>query len=152
MPGGVVFMTIFFFITAIARVGAILSLLEVPAAILSERYGLGRKPAALVTVAAIAALGVPASLSQSVMENVKLFGLSPFDLFDYLSSNILLPLGGILICVFVGWVYGYQKTERSLSNNGELNNRGLIKAAFFLIRFVAPLAIAIVLLNGLKVF
>jgi NSS family neurotransmitter:Na+ symporter len=150
MPGGVVFMTIFFFITAIASVGAILSLLEVPAAILSERYGLSRKTAALATVAAIALLGVPASLSQSVMENVKLFGLNPFDLFDYLSSNVLLPLGGILICLFVGWVYGFEKTEKSLSNNGELNNRGLIKAAFFLIRFVAPLAIAIVLLNGLK--
>jgi len=150
MPGGVVFMTIFFFITAIASVGAILSLLEVPAAILSERYGLSRKTAALATVAAIALLGVPASLSQSVMENVKLFGLNPFDLFDYLSSNVLLPLGGILICLFVGWVYGFEKTEKSLSNNGELNNRGLIKAAFFLISFVAPLAIAIVLLNGLK--
>ena len=102
-------MTIFFFITAIASVGAILSLLEVPAAILSERYGLGRKSAAVITIAAIALLGVPASLSQSVMENVKLFGLNPFDLFDYLSSNILLPLGGILICLFVGWVYGYRE-------------------------------------------
>jgi NSS family neurotransmitter:Na+ symporter len=150
MPGGVVFMTIFFFITAIASVGAILSLLEVPAAILSERFGLGRKPAALATVAAIALLGVPASLSQSVMENVKLFGLTPFDLFDYLSSNILLPLGGIFICLFAGWVYGFDKMEQNLSNHGALNNRGLIKAAFFLIRFVAPLAIAIVLLNSLK--
>jgi NSS family neurotransmitter:Na+ symporter len=151
MPGGIVFMTIFFFLTAIASVGAILSLLEVPAAILSERYGLGRKSAAVATIAAIALLGVPASLSQSVMENAKLFGLNPFDLFDYLTSNILLPLGGILICLFVGWVYGPEKTQQSLSNHGALANRGLIRATFFLIRFVAPLAIAIVLLNGLKV-
>jgi len=150
MPGGAIFMTIFFFIIAIASVGAILSLLEVPTAILSERYGLGRKTAALATIGAIALLGVPASLSQSVMENVKLFGLNPFDLFDFASSNVLLPLGGILICLFVGWVYGPEKTEESLSNHGALANRGLIKAAFFLIRYVAPLAIAIVLLNGLK--
>jgi NSS family neurotransmitter:Na+ symporter len=122
----------------------------VPAAILSERYGLGRKSAAVLTIAAIALLGVPASLSQSLMENVKLFGLNPFDLFDYLTSNVLLPLGGILICLFVGWVYGPEKTEQSLSNHGALANRGLIRATFFLIRFVAPLAIAIVLLNGLK--
>ena len=152
MPGGVIFMTIFFFIIAIASVGAILSLLEVPTAILSERYGLGRKSAALVTIAAIAALGVPASLSQSTMAEVKIFGFTPFDLFDFASSNVLLPLGGILICLFVGWVYGPEKAEKSLSNHGALANRGLIKAAFFLIRFVAPLAIAIVLLNGLKVF
>ena len=128
------------------------SLLEVPTAILSERYGLGRKPAALVTIAAIAALGVPASLSQSTMAEVKIFGFTPFDLFDFASSNVLLPLGGILICLFVGWVYGPEKAEKSLSNHGALANRGLIKAAFFLIRYVAPLAIAIVLLNGLKVF
>jgi NSS family neurotransmitter:Na+ symporter len=150
MPGGTVFMTIFFLITAIASVGAILSLIEVPVAVLSERYGLGRKQAALATIAAIALLGVPASLSQSLMAHVAIFGLNPFDLFDFASSNVLLPLGGILICLFVSWVYGFDKTARSLSNHGELNNRGLIKAVFFLIRFIAPLSIAIVLLNGLK--
>lgn len=152
MPGGVIFMTIFFFIIAIASVGAILSLLEVPTAILSERYHLGRKSAALVTIGAIALLGVPASLSQSVMADVKIFGFTAFDLFDFASSNVLLPLGGILICLFVGWIYGPEKAELSLSNHGALANRGLIRAVFFLIRFVAPLAIAIVLLNGLKVF
>jgi NSS family neurotransmitter:Na+ symporter len=150
MPGGTVFMTIFFLITAIASVGAILSLIEVPVAILSERYRLGRKPAALATIAAIAVLGAAASLSQSVLADVRLLGFNPFDLFDFLSSNVLLPLGGILICLFVGWIYGFAKTERSLSNQGELNNGGLIKAVFFLVRFVAPLLIAIVLLNGLK--
>ena len=53
-------------------------------------------------------------------------------------------------CLFVGWVYGPEKTEQSLSNHGALADRGLIRATFFLIRFVAPLAIGIVLLNGLK--
>ncbi len=152
MPGGTVFMTIFFLLTAIASVGAILSLLEVPVAILSERFGHGRKKASLYTILAIALLGVPAALSQSLTAETKLFGMNPFDLYDFLSSNVMLPLGGILICLFVGWVYGLPQLEKQLSNNGSLDNRGLIRAIFFLVRYVTPLLIALVLLHGLKVF
>lgn len=152
MPGGIVFMTIFFILTAVASVGAILSLLEVPVAILSERFGMGRKKASVYTILAIALIGAPAALSQGVLAEAKIFGMNPFDLFDFLSSNVLLPLGGILMCLFVGWVYGLPNLEKRLSNEGTLNNRGLIRAVFFLVRFIAPLSIAIVLLHGLKVF
>lgn len=150
MPGGIVFMTLFFVLTAIASVGAILSLLEVPVAILSERYGLGRKTAALSTILAIAGLGVPAALSQGAAADIKLFGLTMFDLFDFVSSNILLPVGGILICLFVGWVYGLAEPERHQAQFGRPAERIAIRAAFILIRYVAPLAIALVLLHGLK--
>ena len=152
MPGGTVFMTIFFILTAIASVCAILSLLEVPVAILSERFGLGRKMASLYTIIAIALLGVPATLSQSLTAEMKIFGMNPFDLFDFLSSNVLLPLGGILICLFVGWVYGLPQLEKQLSNKGELDNSQLIRIVFFLVRYVTPVSIALVLLHGLKVF
>lgn len=152
MPGGTLFMTLFFILTAVASVGAILSLLEVPVAILTERYKLSRKHAALYTIAAILLLGIPASLSNSIMANIKLFDLTAFDLFDFLSSNVLLPLGGILICLFVGWVYGLPQVEKQLGNHDELKNSYLVQAVFFLVRFVAPLSIAVVLLHGLKVF
>ncbi|WP_018605204.1 sodium-dependent transporter [Uliginosibacterium gangwonense] len=151
MPGGVIFMTTFFVLTAVASVGAILSLLEVPVAILSERYSMGRKKAAALTVLAILLMGIPAALSQSTMADVKLFGMNAFDLFDFLSSNILLPVGGILICLFVGWVYGLPQLQKQLSNDGALKNTALIKIVFFLVRFIAPLSIAIILLHGLKV-
>ena len=150
MPGGTLFMTLFFILTAIASVGAILSLLEVPVAILSERFGFGRKKASLLTILAIALLGAPAALSSSLTAEMKLFGMNAFDLFDFLSSNLLLPLGGILICLFVGWVYGLPKLEKQLSNNGSLKNAALPKVVFFLVRFLTPLLIAAVLLHGLK--
>ena len=148
----IVFMTLFFILTAIASVGAILSLLEVPVAVLSERFHMTRKAAAITTIAITAVLGLPAALSQGVTADLKIFGLNPFDLFDFLSSNILLPLGGILICLFVGWVYGLPQLEKQLGNNGNLPNGGLIRAIFFLVRYVTPLLIAVVLLHGLKVF
>ena len=152
MPGGTLFMTLFFILTAVASVGAILSLLEVPVAILSERFGFGRKKASLLTILAIALLGAPAALSSSLTAEFKMFGMNSFNLFDFLSSNILLPLGGILICLFVGWVYGLPQLEKQLSNNGTLHNRLLLKTVFFLVRFLTPLLIAAVLLHGLKVF
>ena len=152
MPGGTLFMTLFFILTAVASVGAILSLLEVPVAILSERFGFGRKKASLLTILAIALLGAPAALSSSLTAEFKLFGMNSFNLFDFLSSNILLPLGGILICLFVGWVYGLPQLEKQLSNNGTLHNRLLLKTVFFLVRFLTPLLIAAVLLHGLKDF
>lgn len=150
MPGGSLFMSIFFVLTAIASVGAMLSLLEVPVAILSERYRMGRKRSSALTILAVALLGIPAALSRNLTAELTVFGLNPFDLFDFLSSNILLPLGGILICLFVGWVYGLPELKKRLSNEGRLRNGLLIKAVFFLVRYLTPLLIAVVLLNGLK--
>ncbi len=105
-----------------------------------------------MTIAAVAVLGVPAALSQGIAANTKVFGMNAFDLFDFISSNVLLPLGGILICLFVGWVYGWDAMRRQLSNNGTLANTRLLRAVFFLVRWVTPLSIALVLLHGLKVF
>lgn len=151
MPGGSLFMTFFFVLTAVASIGAMLSLLEVPVAVLTERYKLSRKRASLMTIGTILLLGVPAALSQSITAELKIFGMNPFDLFDFLSSNVLLPLGGILICLFVGWVYGLPQLEEQLGNRGKLGNEKLVQLVFVLVRFVAPLSIAIVLLHGLKI-
>lgn len=152
MPGGIIFMTLFFVLTAVASIGAILSLLEVPVAILCERFKLGRKHASMLTIGIILLLGIPAALSQGVGAEWKLFGMNPFDLFDFISSNVLLPLGGILICIFVGWIYGLPQWEKQLGNNGKLENNKLVQVVFFLLRYVTPISISIVLLHGLKVF
>lgn len=149
MPGGQLFMTIFFVLTAVASIGAILSMLEVPVAVLSERFRMGRKKASLCSILTVAVLGAPAALSHSLTADIKIFGLTPFDLFDAASSNILLPLGGILICLFAGWVFGLPELQRRLGNEGRLNNRRLVKAVFVLVRYIAPILIAIVLLDGL---
>ena len=100
----------------------------------------------------MALIGVPATLSQSVTAEMKLFGMNAFDLYDFLSSNVMLPLGGILICLFVGWVYGLPRLQEQLGNHGSLQNDGLVRGVFFLVRYLTPLLIAVVLLHGLKVF
>jgi len=148
MPGGSIFMALFFILTAIAATGAILSIMEVPVAMLIERCNWSRKKATAISLLTIALFGLPAALSQSLTANWTLFGLNTFDLFDYISSNILMPVGGILLCIFAGWSYGLPKLKEALSNGGSLNNQALIKILFVLLRYIAPLLIGIILLNG----
>ncbi|AOX99311.1 sodium-dependent transporter [Jeongeupia sp. USM3] len=152
MPGGSIFMTLFFVLTAVASLGAILSILEVPVAMMTERWSWSRRKATLATLAVIALLGAPASLSQSLTQHWTLFGLNAFDLFDYLSSNVLLPLGGILICLFVGWHYGLPRLRAGLSNDGALDNGKLVGALFVLLRYISPLLIVIVMFKAIGAF
>ena len=150
MPFGNLFMALCFVLAAIAATGAILSILEVPVAMMSERLQFSRKKATAISVATVALFGIPATLSSSLTADWTLFGLNPFDLFDYISSNILLPLGGILICLFVGWVYGLPQLQQQLSNDGQLKNALLVKLLFILVRYITPLLIFIIMLKGLN--
>nr|WP_199242625.1 sodium-dependent transporter [Desulfosporosinus fructosivorans] len=150
MPFGRVFMVLFFMLTAVAATGAMLSLLEVPIAYLTEQYRWTRRKATLLTILAIGLLGSTATLSNSVFANVIVFGKTFFDLFDFTTSNILLPVGGIFVALFVGWQWGYAKVKREMSNEGRLKNDGLVRIYMFLVKFIVPIAIVIVLLAGLN--
>jgi len=152
MPLGNIFVVIFFVLTAIAATGAMLSLMEVPVSFLSERTGLSRRNATLLTVVVLALVGSTAALSSSVLADVKVFGKTFFDLFDYVSSNRLLPIGGLLICLFTAWVFGRERIQEVLSNNGRLSNQVIISAFNFVVRYVAPILVVLVLLNGIGVF
>jgi NSS family neurotransmitter:Na+ symporter len=86
------------------------------------------------------------------MADFKLFGMTMFDLFDFVTSNILMPLGGIFLCLFVGWVWGFDRLKAALSNEGQLHNEALVRVLLVVVRFVSPLLILVVMLKGLKLF
>ncbi|HWJ02565.1 MAG TPA: sodium-dependent transporter [Verrucomicrobiae bacterium] len=159
MPFGNLFMVMFFVLASIAATGAMLSLFEVPVAYLHEQLKWSRLKATVVTGMAIALVGFTATLSLGSLADLKLmgysifkpFGMSSFDLYDFVTSNVLLPLGGILIAVFAGWKLGGIKVQSEISNGGELRNAGLGRVYLVLVRFVAPVAITLVLLAGLKI-
>ncbi len=151
MPLGEVFIVLFFVLTAIAATGAMLSLLEVPIAVLDEWTGLSRVRATLLTVGLLALVGAPAALSGSTLADFTLFDKTMFDLYDYATSNILLPVGGFFVCLFVGWVWGYDQVKRALSNDGALRNERVIQGFFGIVKFVTPVLVLLVLLDGLNV-
>ncbi|MCC7449986.1 MAG: sodium-dependent transporter [Anaerolineae bacterium] len=152
MPAGGLFAFLFFLLTAIAATGAMLSLLEVPVAFLQQRLSMSRAKATILTVALLVVLGSTAALSNSTLAGFKLFGMTMFDLFDYVTSNLLLPLGGIGLCLFAGWVWSYSDVHCALSNDGQIKNERFISLFRGVVKFVSPALILIVLLNSLKVF
>lgn len=151
MPFGQVFLTMFFLLAAIAATGAMISLLEVPVAYLTEEKGWSRVTATLVSAGLMGGVGVLATLSTSTLSETLVFGKTFFDLFDFVSSNVILPVGGILICLFAGWKLGPKVIIDEASNGGTLRNAGLLRVFIFTVRYVAPLAILLVLLNGLGI-
>lgn len=151
MPFGQVFLTMFFVLAAIAATGAMISLLEVPVAYLTEERCWSRTKATIVSAGIMGVVGSLATLSTSVLSTTMPFGKTFFDLFDFLSSNIALPVGGIIICLFAGWKLGKQVIIEEASNEGTLRNLAFLKVFTFVVRWVAPVAILLVLLNGLGI-
>lgn len=149
LPFGQALMVVFFILTSIAAIGAMLSLLEVPVLILHERLGMSRSRAIGVCVVLVALLGATCALSGSVLADFRMFGRNMFELTDFLSSNLLLPAGGILIALFTGWVWGRNRFSAALSNDGALENGRLAAVLVALLRYVSPVLILIVMLQGL---
>src|SRR5450830_1411297 len=152
IPMGQFLMVAFFILAAVAATGAMLSLMEVPVVIFHERLGWSRNKATVVTMLLLALLGSACALSNSSLADFKLFNMNMFDLFDFVSSNIFLPVGGIAIALFTGWAWGKDHFIEAIGNQGLLQNRRLATVLLFLLRYVSPVLILLVMLKGLKVF
>ena len=142
-----VFSLMFYVLLALAALTSTISLHEVVTAYLHERFDWSRSRSAIWVTGFCVITGVLSSLSLGVWED-KFFGLSFFDLLDFVTAKLMLPLSGFLVCLFVGWYL-----KRSVSYE-ELTNYGLQKAPYypvymFIIRYVAPIAIALIFINEL---
>lgn len=150
MPLGDVFALVFFILLAVAALTSTISVLEVIVAYLAEELRMTRRKATVVATLTVSALGMLTVLSLGSLGNIKLLGRNIFGLLEYLTSNIMLPLGGFFIVMFIGWFYSRKKTRDELTNNGELK-AGYMPFYMFLVKFVAPIAIAIVFMYGLGI-
>lgn len=140
---GYFFSGFFYLLLLLAALTSAMSLHESVTAYLLEAFHLSRKKAAATVSVACMTLGVACSLSFGVLSGLKVFGLNIFELFDYTSSKIILPIGGIIICLFTGWYLDRKLVENELTNGGTLRFR-LFRLYYFLIRYVAPIAITAV--------
>lgn len=149
MPLGGLFATLFFLLLTVAALTSSISILEVIVAFFSEEFNISRKKVTVISTVLVSLIGILCSLSNGpVLENVKFFGLTFMDLMDYLSANILLPLGGLLISLFIGWFLSKDIIKSELTNEGSIKAK-YIPLLMFLIKFISPFAISLVFLNGL---
>ena len=142
---------LFYFLLVLAALTSTISMHEVVTAYVSEEFNMKRGKAAAIVTATCSAVGIICALSFGPFDGIKFFGMNIFDLFDYVASNIFLPLGGMLIAIFTGWYLDKKIVRDEISNKGALRVPYL-RIVFFILRYVAPVAIAIILLGQLGLF
>lgn len=150
MPLGGVVAILFFMALLLAALTSAISLMEVVVAFIIEELRRSRARAVLMSFLVCGVVGVFCSLSFGPLEGFKLFGLSVFDFFDYITSNIMLPVGGLLLAVFAGWRLKRANYLDELTNGGKLNiPRWLALTIYYLVKLVAPVGISLIFLNCL---
>ena len=149
LPYGDIFISLFFLLSIFAAIGATVSIMEVITLMFID-LGFSRPKAVLLTFCILISLGTIATLSLTpVLSHIQIFGRDLFRLFDFVSSNILMLTNGICTALYVGWYCSKQDSINELSNNGTLQIKTILSVWFILIRYIIPILIAIILINGL---
>lgn len=150
MPAGGIVAILFFLALLVAALTSSISMLEVAVAYLVEEKKFSRVWACVVLFVLCWVVGAVCSLSFGPLAGVKIGGGNLFDFFDNLSSNILMTLGSLFTVIFVGWRLKKTDVYDEFTNGGSLSrNARIFGVLWFLIRYVAPLAIIIIFISGL---
>ncbi len=145
------FAVMFYVLLALAALTSTISIHEVVTAFAHEEFGMSRKVGARWVSAFCLFLGVLSSLSLGVLQHCTVFSMGFFDLFDYVTAKILLPIGGMFISIFTGWVLDRKVLYDEVSNGGTLRVP-FFWAYVFILKFIAPVAIAVIFLKELGIF
>lgn len=152
MSGGMVWSFLFFVLLFVASLTSTLSLFETAIAFLSGTMKMKRKNAVNLSMGVVMILSLLCSLSFGPLADATIAGFNFFNLFDYLSSNILLPLGGMLSSIFVGWIIDRKIVKKEfLGDRYKKWQEFIVKGIVFSLRFIAPTGIALVFLFGLNI-
>ncbi|MEP5766397.1 MAG: sodium-dependent transporter [Halieaceae bacterium] len=146
MPGGYVFSILFFTLLAVAGITSMVGLIECVTAWMEDHHGFARHTSALLVVGSVAVLSVFSILSYNVISELQFMGRDLNGVLDYFSNQILLPLGGLLIAVFVGWFVKASTSAEELGFKSQL----LFKIWHFLLRYVVPPAVLIIFYFGVS--
>ena len=148
LPFGNIWSFVFFVLLALAALTSTISLHEVSTAYVHEEYHVSRKKAAIIVSIGVTIVGILCSLSMGVLSSYTLFGLNLFNQLDFVTAKIMLPLGGMMICIFTA------KRVDKLLLKEEVTNHGTIRFYFFstyvfFVKYIAPIAIGLIFLNEL---
>ena len=143
-----IFSVMFYVLLALAALTSTISLHEVVTAYLHEEFNFTRGKAARLVTTGCILLGILCSLSLGVTKEFTIFGLGMFDLFDFVTAKLMLPLGGLIISIFTGWYLDKKLVWSEITNNGTLKVP-TYKLIIFILKYVAPIAISVIFINEL---
>ncbi len=151
IPFGSYLSILFFILMAFAALSSAISLLEVLTAFMIDEKKYDRKKATIFMTIAVYVAGIPSALSYSLLSDVKLLnGMEILDSLDYIASNYLLPIGGLLIALYTGFILDKKIAKAEITDEGR-NYLTIFNIWYFAIRYIAPVAMAIVLLTKMGI-
>ncbi len=146
MGGGQFFGILFFFLLFVAALTSSVSLMEVVVSFFIDEFNCPRTATTIIMSILMFILGIAASLSMGVWQDYKLFGKNFFDILDYISSNLIMPFGGIMVAILVGWKSWTLVAEQFASQG---RNPWWLPLLKWFLRIIAPVMIFVVLLQNL---
>lgn len=148
MPLGTVFGLVFFILVLFAALSSSISLIEASITFTVDRFRWSRKKAVAIVGSLLFIIGIFASLSMGLMADVKipLLDLGVFDALDWVTATIMLPVGGLMLALFLGWIWNIDDAVAEVKSSSAFRLESMWR---FLIRYFAPVAIFIVLITGL---
>ena len=150
LPGGRWWSTLFFLLLFLASLTSTVSISEISISYFCEEKGMSR-PKATLSCAFISICGaLLCAFSFGILSDFIIFGQNLFNLFDYVSSNIAMPLGGMGCSIFVGWIVKKRFIEAQMTNNGKYRF-GILNLFVFFLRWVCPIAIFLIFLNSIGI-
>ncbi|MGE7185828.1 sodium-dependent transporter [Peribacillus sp. NPDC006672] len=149
MALGGIFMVIFFILLLFATLTTAFSILEIVVAAIIKGDTAKRKKASWIAGIIVFLIGIPSALSFGVLSDVKIFNLPIFDLADYLTSNIALPVGALFISLFIGYQMKRIEVQKEFETGAD-SGRSLFKLWYFLIRYIVPIMIILVFLKSIN--
>lgn len=143
---GYVISLLFYALLTLAALTSLMSLVEVSTAFCQEEMHISRKKATLLVVSTASVIGVLCSFSLGAYDGLQLLGKSLFDVFDFVTGQIFLPVVGFLTCIFVGWFVPHKVVRDEFTNWGTLRGR-FFHFYLFLVKYVCPLCIFFIFLH-----
>lgn len=146
-----VFSLLFYTLLIMAALTSTMSMLEMSVSIFIRKFKIKRPLACIMVSLLCFILGSGCALSFGVWSDVRLFGMTFFDLFDFIVAKLMMPIGALLICFFAGWVVDDSVLRDELTNGGAVRQPlyGLYR---FIVRYVAPICIILIFINELGLF
>lgn len=148
MPATQLWSILFFFLLVVAALTSTVSVAEVTIAFLAAKFRMHRKKACYVTLVPLFLLSSICAMSLGPLSHLQILGKTIFDALDYLTSNIMLPVVAIFVCIYVGHVLPKSFLRDEMTNRGTMRS-AVVPTILFIIRYIAPLLIAAVLINKL---
>ena len=152
VPGGLIFGTLFFILLFFAALTSVIGTLEPMIAWWEERFSMLRWKAAAMVCVSVFVFGIVTVFSFNLWSEWRPLGFIErfadtgyFDLLDYMTANVMMPLGGLLLALFVGW----RVSPAAIREELNIRNPWFFKAWFWLLRWVVPVSIAAIFVSNL---